>query len=161
AKAVDPSIKVDVKYLTQPPDFTGFNDPAKGKVAASGMYDAGADLVYHAAGGSGAGVFEAAMAANALAIGVDSDQYEQPSLAKVKDVIMTSMIKRVDVAVYDFIGSTVDGRPLTGVKVYNLEQNGVGYSTSGGQIDDIVPKLDEIKQQIISGEIKVPDKPQG
>ena len=56
AKAVDPSIKVDVKYLTQPPDFTGFNDPAKGKTTAQGMYDGGADVVYQAAGGSGGGV---------------------------------------------------------------------------------------------------------
>ena len=54
---------MEVKYLTQPPDFTGFNDPAKGKTAAKGMYDAGADVVYAAAGGSGGGVFEAAKAA--------------------------------------------------------------------------------------------------
>ena len=60
AKAANPKIKVQVKYLTQPPDFTGFNDPAKGKTAAQGMYDAGADIIYAAAGGSGCGVFEAA-----------------------------------------------------------------------------------------------------
>ena len=59
-KAVNPNIKVQIKYLTQPPDFTGFNDPAKGKTAAQGMYDDGADVIYAAAGGSGAGVFEAA-----------------------------------------------------------------------------------------------------
>ena len=75
AKAVKPDIKVQVKYLTQPPDFTGFGDPAKGKTAAAGMFDAGADVVYHAAGGSGGGVFEAAKAAGGMAIGVDSDQY--------------------------------------------------------------------------------------
>ena len=63
AKAVNPDIKVDVTYLTQPPDFSGFGDPAKGKTAAEGMYDGGADIVYHAAGGSGGGVFEAAAAA--------------------------------------------------------------------------------------------------
>ena len=57
AKAVNPSIKVDVQYLTQPPDFSGFGDPAKGKTAAEGMYQGGADIVYHAAGGSGGGVF--------------------------------------------------------------------------------------------------------
>ena len=62
------------KYLTQPPDFAGFGDPAKGKTAAEGMYQAGADVVYQAAGGSGGGVFEAAKAASAMAIGVDSDQ---------------------------------------------------------------------------------------
>ena len=65
AKAVNPDIKVDVEYLTQPPDFSGFGDPAKGKTAAQGMFDAGADIVYHAAGGSGGGVFEAASEAEA------------------------------------------------------------------------------------------------
>ena len=96
------------------PDFTGFNDPAKGKTAAEGMFDAGADVVYHAAGGSGGGVFEAAQAAGKLAIGVDADQYNQAAYADVKDVILTSMIKRVDIAVFDFIKSVVDGEPLTG-----------------------------------------------
>ncbi len=55
AKAVNPAIKVQVKYLTEAPDFSGFGDPAKGKVTAQGMFDAGADVVYHAAGGSGCG----------------------------------------------------------------------------------------------------------
>jgi basic membrane protein A len=74
AKAANPNIKVKSQYLTAPPDFTGFNDPAKGKTAAEGMFDGGADIVYAAAGGSGGGVFEAAKAANGKAIGVDSDQ---------------------------------------------------------------------------------------
>ncbi len=107
-KAVKPDATVQVQYLTQVPDFTGFNDPAKGKTAAEGMFDAGADVVYHAAGGSGGGLFEAAQAAGKLAIGVDADQYNQAAYAAFKDVILTSMIKRVDIAVYDFI--TVDGR---------------------------------------------------
>ena len=107
AKAVNPDIKVQVKYLTQPPDFSGFNDPAKGKTAAAGMFDAGADVVYQAAGGSGGGVFEAAKAAGGKAIGVDSDQYNTAD-PTVKDVIMTSMLKKVDVAVFDFIKSVVD-----------------------------------------------------
>src|SRR3954447_4132825 len=75
AKAVNPNIKIESTYLTQPPDFTGFNDPGKGKTTAEGQFDAGADVVYHAAGGSGLGVFQAAKAAKGLAIGVDSDQY--------------------------------------------------------------------------------------
>ncbi len=74
AKAVNPDIKIDVRYLTQPPDFSGFGDPAKGKTAAEGIYDGGADVIYAAAGGSGGGVFEAATAAKTKAIGVDSDQ---------------------------------------------------------------------------------------
>src|SRR3989442_5728006 len=61
-KAANPSAQVQSKYLTQPPDFTGFNDPAKGETAANGMFDAGADVVYAAAGGSGNGVFKAAKA---------------------------------------------------------------------------------------------------
>jgi basic membrane protein A len=155
AQAVNPDIKVQVKYLTQPPDFSGFGDPAKGKTAAAGMFDAGADVVYHAAGGSGGGVFEAAQDAGGKAIGVDSDQYNTADPA-VRDVIITSMLKKVDVAVYDFISSVVDGNFTAGSVTYDLEKDGVGYSTSGGQIDDITDQLDEYKQQIIDGEITVP-----
>ncbi len=120
AKAVTPDIKVQVKYLTQSPDFTGFNAPDKGKTTATGMFDAGADVVYHAAGGSGSGVFDAASAAKKLAIGVDSDQYLTAAPA-VKDVVLTSMIKRVDTAVYDMIKSTVDKKPLTGIQTFDLK----------------------------------------
>ncbi len=104
AKAVNPNIKIRLKYLTQPPDFSGFGDPAKGKTAAEGMFQGGADVVYHAAGGSGGGVFTAAKAAGKMAIGVDSDQ-ALTAAADVKDVIITSMIKKVDVGVFDFIKS--------------------------------------------------------
>jgi basic membrane protein A len=154
-KAVKPDAQVQVTYLTQPPDFTGFGDPAKGRTAAEGMYDAGADVVYHAAGGSGGGVFEAADAAGTLAIGVDSDQYQTAPEA-VRDVILTSMIKRVDVAVFDFVESVVNGDVQAGETVYDLEAGGVDYSTSGGKVDDIEAQLEEYKQQIISGEITVP-----
>jgi basic membrane protein A len=157
AKAVTPSIKIQVKYLTQPPDFSGFGDPAKGKTAAAGMYDAGADIVYAAAGGSGAGVFKAAAAAKALAIGVDSDQYKTAD-PSVKNVILTSMLKRVDVAVYDFIKNATTGNYASGTVRYDLSKDGVGYATSGGQVDDIASKLDAFKQKIISGEITVPTK---
>ncbi|WP_235999722.1 BMP family lipoprotein [Qaidamihabitans albus] len=155
-KAVKPDATVQVKYLTQPPDFGGFNDPAKGETAANGMLDAGADVVYAAAGGSGSGVFRAAKDKGAKGIGVDSDQYNQPALADVKDVIMTSMVKNVDTAVYDFIKSVSEGNFQAGQQVYDLESGGVEYSTSGGMIDDITPQLEEYKQQIISGEIEVP-----
>ncbi len=157
AKAVTPNIKVQVKYLTQPPDFGGFGDPAKGKTAAAGMYDAGADIVYAAAGGSGAGVFQAAAAAKALAIGVDSDQYKTAD-PKVQSVILTSMLKRVDVAVYDYIKNATTGNYASGTVRYDLSKDGVGYATSGGQVDDIASKLDAFKQKIISGEITVPTK---
>lgn len=158
AEAVNPDIEIDVKYLTQVPDFSGFGDPAKGKTAAQGMYDGGADIVYHAAGGSGGGVFEAAQEAGAKAIGVDSDQYNTAD-PSVQDVIMTSMLKNVDVAVYNYL-SSIDGDTFpSGVTTYDLKVDGVGYSTSGGFIDDITGDLDDYKQQIIDGDITVPTEP--
>ena len=154
-EAAAPGTKVQVKYLTQPPDFGGFNDAAKGKVAAQGMYDAGADVVFQAAGGSGAGVFQAASAAKAFAIGVDSDQALTAD-ASVKDVILTSMLKKVDVAVYEFLKTAGAGSPASGETVYDLEKGGVDYSTTGGQVDDIKAKIDEYKAKIISGETTIP-----
>ena len=158
AKEVNPDIKIDTTYLTQVPDFSGFGDPAKGKTAAQGMYDGGADVVYHAAGGSGGGVFEAASEAGALAIGVDSDQYETAD-PSVKDVIMTSMLKNVNVAVYEYLTQVNDGKFPSGTTRYDLAVDGVGYSTSGGQVDDIADQLNDYKQKIIDGEIKVPTTP--
>ncbi len=156
-KAVDPNVKVDVKYLTQPPDFSGFASVDKGKAAAEGMYQGGADIVYHAAGGSGGGVFTAAKAAGKLAIGVDSDQ-AKTAAADVQSVIMTSMIKKVDVGVYDFIKSVKDGTFKGGVKTFDLKAGGVDYSTTGGKVDDIKTKLDAFKADIIAGKITVPAK---
>lgn len=155
AKAANPSIKIQSKYLTQPPDFSGFGDPAKGKTAAEGMFQAGADVVYHAAGGSGGGVFTAAKAAGGQAIGVDSDQ-ALTAAPEVKDVIITSMIKKVDVAVYDFIKAESEGKFSAGEKIFDLKAGGVDYSTTGGKVDDIKSKLDDYKQQIIDGKITVP-----
>lgn len=156
AKAINPDVKVQVKYLTEPPDFSGFGDPAKGKVAAEGMFQNGADVVYHAAGGSGAGVFEAAKAAKGWAIGVDSDQY-MTAAPEVKDVIITSMLKRVDVAVYEFVKSVVAGTPMTGVQVFDLAKGGVGYSKSNPAVEPYEAKTDELGAQIIDGSITVPD----
>ncbi|MGH8867827.1 MAG: BMP family lipoprotein [Actinomycetes bacterium] len=158
AQNVKPDTKVEVNYLTQPPDFTGFADPAKGQESAAGLFDAGADVVYQAAGGSGPGVFEAAADAGGLAIGVDSDQYKTAD-PSVQDVILTSMLKKVDVAVFDFVESVQNGSVKPGEVVYDLEANGVDYSTTGGQVDDIEPQLEDLKQQIINGEIKVPTAP--
>jgi len=158
AKAVNPAIKVQVKYLTQPPDFSGFGDPAKGKTAAEGMFQQGADVVYAAAGGSGGGVFTAAAAARKMAIGVDSDQ-ALTAPAAVKDIIITSMLKKVDVATFDFIKSLTEGKFTAGTKVFDLKAGGVDYSLTGGKVDDIKAKLDDFKAQIIAGTIKVPTKP--
>ena len=158
AESVNPDIEVDVTYLTQVPDFSGFADPAKGKTAAEGMFDNGADIVYHASGGSGGGVFEAASESGNWAIGVDSDQYNTAD-PSVQESILTSMLKNVNVAVYEYLSQVNDGDFPSGVTTYDLEVDGVGYSTSGGFVDDIVEQLDELKQQIIDGEISVPTAP--
>jgi basic membrane protein A len=74
----------------------------------------------------------------------------------VRDVIITSMVKRVDVAVYRFVGEAIQGTARAGEQIFDLRAGGVDYATTGGHVDDIKPRLDELKQQIISGEIKVP-----
>ena len=154
--ATDSTVKIANKYLTQPPDYTGFNAPDKGKAAASGMFDAGADVVYAAAGGSGGGVFVAAKAAGTWAIGVDSDQYLSADAA-VKDVILTSALKNVNVAVYDVIDASVKGSPLTGVQVYDLKNGGVGYSKSNPAVQPYEAKADAAAQAIIAGTVTVPN----
>ncbi len=159
AKAVKPDIKTQVKYLSQPPDFSGFGSPDKGKETANGMYDAGADVIYAAAGGSGIGVFQAALAKKALAIGVDSDQYESVGDPTLQPVILTSMLKRVDVAVYESLKKFLADEQIPAETVFDLSTDGVGYSTSGGAVDDISAQLEELKAKIISGEIKVPTAP--
>jgi basic membrane protein A len=158
AEAVNPDIQVDVTYLTQAPDFSGFADPAKGKTAAQGMFDNGADVVYHAAGGSGGGVFEAASQSDNWAIGVDSDQYETAD-SSVQDAILTSMLKNVNVAVFEYLSEVNDGTFPAGITTYDLAVDGVGYSTSGGFVDEYTDQLDEFKQQIIDGEITVSTTP--
>lgn len=165
AKYCNPDVQVESRYLSEPPDFSGFNDPAKGREAAAALYDAGADIVYHAAGGSGAGLFEEASARRAAggeniwAIGVDSDQYNAVS-EEVRDVILTSMLKRVDVAVYNTIKAFVEGNFNAGVNVFDLSVDGVGYSTSGGFIpDDVITQVEDLKAKIVSGEVTVPTTP--
>jgi basic membrane lipoprotein Med (substrate-binding protein (PBP1-ABC) superfamily) len=158
--AVDDSIKVDSQYIAPAGDFTGFNDPARGEIVAKGMFDGGADIVYHAAGGSGSGVFQAAADSKGLAIGVDSDQHETVDDPALKEVIMTSMLKRVDNAVNAYITDFNDGNVAGGENVVSdLSTDGVGLATSGGMIDDIQDQIDEYKQKIIDGEIEVPTTP--
>lgn len=162
ARAVNPDIQVLVNYISQPPDFSGFNDPARGKEIAAAQYEAGADVVYSAAGGSGLGAFEAAREAGApgevWAIGVDSDQYELVG-DDLKPYILTSMLKKVDVAVFETISEMAAGNFTGGIKVFDVASDGVGYSTSGGFVDDIVDQLDEFARQIAAGEIEVPAAP--
>jgi basic membrane protein A and related proteins len=156
--AVDPTIKVQVAYLSVAPTFTGFNDPATAKITAKGQFDAGADVIYHAAGGSGSGLFNAAKAAGKLAIGVDSDQY-QTAPADEKSLILTSALKGVDTAVYNFITDDANGKFQAGSVRFGLKENGVGYATSNPAIDAYKAKIEDYKAKIISGEITVPTTP--
>lgn len=160
---INPDAEVKVQYLSEPPDFSGFGDPAKGKEAALGMYQQGADVVYHAAGGSGGGLFEAAKevsdssGSQVWAIGVDSDQINLVS-EDLQPYILTSMMKRVDVAVGQAITDYLAGEDIGGQTfVFDLSVGGVDYSTTGGNLDDIKDQLDSIKQDIINGTITVPD----
>jgi len=155
AQAVNPDIEIDISYITQAPDFSGFNDPARGKEIAASMYQGGADVVYHAAGGSGGGLFEAASEAGepgeVWAIGVDSDQYLTVG-APLNEYILTSMLKRVDVAVFETIKAFTEGDSAGGVSVFDLSVDGVGYATSGGFVDDIADQLDDYKARVVAGE---------
>jgi basic membrane protein A len=165
AKQVNPDATVEVKYITQPPDFTGFNDPAKGKAIAKSMYDSGIDVVYAAAGGSGKGLFEAVKETGkkpgeVYAIGVDSDQYNQVA-PDLQPYILTSALKRVDVATYEAIADQLNGKLTGEVKLYDLKNNGVGYAISNEAINQYAGTLEKLKADIISGKITVPTTPGG
>jgi basic membrane protein A len=158
-KAVDPNATIEKTYLTEAGDFTGFQDPPKGEIATKGLIDKGVDVVYHAAGASGKGVFAAAKSAEIQAIGVDSDQYNQPTVAEYKDVIISSMLKRVDVSVFDYITAAAKNDLSALPGVFDLKVEGVGFATSGGKIDDIEDTVLAYQAQIIDGTIKVPQEP--
>ena len=157
AKSVNPDIIIDSKYMGPAGDNTAWNVPEKAKTATEGMIAKGADVVYAAAGGSGLGMFQAIKAAGAghWAIGVDSDQYNVPALAEYKDFILTSMLKRVDVAVYDVIKAVNDGAPLTGVQAFDLAKDGVGYSTSNPAVAEFSAKADAAAADIKAGKVTV------
>ncbi|MEV5746708.1 BMP family ABC transporter substrate-binding protein [Actinoallomurus sp. NPDC052308] len=158
AKKVNPNIKVDSKYISQPPDFGGFKDPAKGKTIAQGMYDQGADVVYTAAGLSGTGSLQAAAAAKKWFIGVDSDQY-LTATADEKPYVLTSMLKRVDTAVFNFVKGVGEGQFQKGDQRFTLQNDGVDYSKSNPTaLGDLPATLDDLKQQIVSGKITPPEK---
>jgi basic membrane protein A len=162
ARHINPDIEILSQYLTSPPDFSGFFTPALGFEAATSMYEQGADVVFHAAGGSGLGMFQAAQEVSASTgtklwgIGVDSDQYNTVP-PELQEFVLTSMLKRVDVAVHDTIEAFLTDSWQSGANRFDLERGGVGYSTTGGFVDDIASQLDDLAAQIISGEIEVPE----
>ncbi|MEP1126539.1 MAG: BMP family ABC transporter substrate-binding protein [Ilumatobacter sp.] len=164
ALAVNPDIEIVAQYITAAPDFDGFTAPDRAREIALSMYADGADVVYHAAGGSGSGLFEAAKeqsdssGTKVWAIGVDSDQYNTTD-PELQEFILTSMLKRVDNAVFEITAAANDGSFAAGQTVYDLSVDGVGYSTSGGFVDAYVDQLEEFKAQIIDGTIEVPTEP--
>jgi basic membrane protein A and related proteins len=158
AKAVKPSITIQFNFLTQPPDLTGFGDRERGRVAATGMYRGGADVIYAAAGPAGFGVFEAAVEASSLAIGVDVDQYLTAPV-NVRGCVLTSMLKHVDQAVHKYVKAYLAGSPLPRVMTFDLASGEVGYSKSNPMVFPYVAVVEDLKSQIVEGIIRVPDKP--
>ncbi|UQU61720.1 BMP family ABC transporter substrate-binding protein [Couchioplanes caeruleus] len=154
--SVDPGIRVGARYLSKPPDFSGFGSPDKGKAAAQALLAGGADVVYSAAGGSGGGALEAVAAAgDAWAVGVDSDQYASAG-ADVKGRILTSMLKRVDNGVFQEIQAFIKGDRTGGAKRYDLKVDGVGYATSNPALGPYRAGLEKARYRILSGAVKVP-----
>lgn len=129
-----------------------FADSATGKTDAQNFITNGADIVFHAAGATGLGVIEACQENGKKAIGVDSDQ---SSIAP--ETVITSAMKRVDTAVIDSVSALVEGKLEGGVKTYDLTIEGVDIAPTQDLLsEDTVVKIEEIKQQIIKGEIVVP-----
>ena len=151
-KAACPSCVVHAAYAGPTPD--AFRDPAKGKALANAQIAAGSDVVYHASGATGHGVFEAAADAHALAIGVDADQYDE-----MPGTVVTSMIKRGDVAVFDIVKATIDGNFHGGMNVFGLEEAGVDYVHEGphaAQIPDVVKaRVQALREDVVAKRIIV------
>lgn len=160
AESVDPDIEVETKFISQPPDFSGFNDPQRGKEIASAMYSADADIVYHAAGASGAGLFQAAEESDKSpgeiwAIGVNVDEaLVVPE--EQRPYILTSMLKNVDVAVKNTIDDQVAGNFSGGVKVFDLANGGIDLATTDDHLADILGQINDVRDALISGEIPTP-----
>jgi len=147
-KAANPNAEVVVQYAN------AFNDAAKGKAIAKQMYSGGADILFHAAGDTGTGMIEAAKEEGKFAIGVDRDQN-----ALAPENVITSAMKRVDNALFDVSKKLKDGTFEGGTTVtYGLAEGGVDIAptTSKHVPEDVLKFVDEQKQKIIKGEIKVP-----
>jgi len=129
-----------------------FADTAAGKTAANNMIAEHADVIFHAAGGTGLGVIDACKEAGIWAIGVDSDQ---SSIAP--DTILTSAMKRVDNACYDAAKETLEGNLKSGIHTYSLKDNGVDIAPTTDNLSaDVLDKIKAVKEKIVSGEIVVP-----
>ena len=151
--AVRPGAQILVKYAGT--TGTAFKDPTKGKELALAEYHDGADIIYHASGSTGLGVFEAARELHKLAIGVDSDQYDE-----APGTILTSMVKRVDTAVFQTIKEVQAGQWTGGVQEFGLKEDGVMW-VYVGRNRNLVPNaakatVDSLKAAIIAGTLTVP-----
>jgi len=148
-------------------DPTAFNDPKTAESIAVNFYNQGASIVYHAAGGSGAGLFKAAKDMKKWAIGVDSDQgliyasSDNPEEKAMSEYILTSMLKRVDNAVYLTAEEMIDtGNVTGGYHEFGLNDDGVGYAVNEynkDKLESVMEQVEEIKEKIVNGEITVPN----
>lgn len=151
-------VKPDIRVLKNYVGITdaAWNNPGKGRELANSQYEQGADVIFQAAGNSGLGVFDAAEAYNKFAIGVDANQnWVKPGH------ILTSMLKRIDNAVYSVVQDEVAGKFKGGVHVYGLDNNGVDYALDQYNRDlippDVIERVNQAKRDIIAGKIKVTD----
>lgn len=154
AKYVNPKIEVFQNMTGTTP--AAWNDPTRGGELARSQFDRGADVIYAAAGATGLGVLQAAKDKGRLAIGVDSNQnHIQPGS------VLTSMVKRVDLAVYDAFKTAKDGKWKPGVRVLGVAEGGVGYSLDQYNRSLISPEMErrlaQARADIVAGKIKVTD----
>ncbi len=150
AAYVDPDITVLRDYVG------GFNDPTTARTIANTFREKGADVIFHASGASGMGLFQAAEEKGFVSIGVNLNQN---SIAP--DYIMASMLKKLDTCAYHAIASIVDGTYTGENQILGLSDGGVDFTVEGSNIkipDRVLQKLDEIREDIISGEIEVPNE---
>lgn len=152
-KHVCPDCEVLSAYAGTEPK--AFADPTKGKELALAQYARGVDIVYHASGKTGDGVFDAAKEQKKQAIGVDSDQFHVAPCC-----VLTSMIKKVDVAVFDVIKDVVEGKFASGVHELGVDEGGVGYVYDDNNKafipQPVIDEVTEISKQVVAGTIKVP-----
>lgn len=150
---VCPSCQVVAQYAGVTPE--AFRNPGRGKELALAQYNGGVNVIFHASGSTGLGVFEAARQAGKLAIGVDADQYNE-----APGYVLTSMVKKVDAAVYDAVRSVHDGRFRGGVRQFGLKENGVGLVEDANNIRLYPPaaraRIAGLRDSIIAGYIAVP-----
>ena len=154
AKYVNPRIEIFQNMTGTTP--AAWNDPTRGGELARSQFDRGADVIYAAAGATGLGVLQAAKDKQKFAIGVDSNQnHIHPG------TILTSMVKRVDLAVYNAFKSARDGTYKPGLQILGLAEEGVGYALDDHNKNlisaEMKQKLDTARADIISGKIKVTD----